>query len=157
MDDQHYINKKAESICDSNTVRADKSSPEVMCKASLAEWMSSRFNERPCFKSHGAEQLRMTCSVDLWPLQTWCTCTHINTQEHIHKRKMRVLCSNTVHQLITNLKSNINYDFPTHKGNMRFQQDQQEHLIRWPFAIPGHFPQYFQLCPYLSITLLITL
>lgn len=82
MDYQHYINKKAENISDSNAVRS-----EIMWKASLAEWMSSRFNERPYFKSHGAKQLRMTCSVDLWSLQAWCTYMHTHTHIGTHTQK----------------------------------------------------------------------
>lgn len=39
MGPQHYINKKAECISDSNTVGQRQSSPQVIWRAGLDEWM----------------------------------------------------------------------------------------------------------------------
>lgn len=63
--------------------------------ASLAELVSSGFNERPGLKKQGTGQLkRRTLDVDLWPLQAHMhahmstyihTCMSTHAQAHMHK------------------------------------------------------------------------
>lgn len=79
-DPQHFINKRLSTPVITMLWEQGQQQPWVIWRASLAEWMSSRFRKRPCDKSHGAKQLRMTCSVDRWSLQAWPT--HMHTCKH---------------------------------------------------------------------------